>query len=92
MALIIIQDPGPGDLILPTHPISDGDSDGVIVRVGFRAVLDSDMAMVMVNMVTGAVAGGVLPSITPHVGVAGMVVPDLMDFTEAISMCVTIFK
>jgi len=45
------------------------------------------MVMVM-DMVTdtGVVAGGVHPFITPHVGVDGMEVQDLMDFMEIISM------
>ena len=34
MALIIIQDPGPGDLISDIHHISDGVSVGDIVRAG----------------------------------------------------------
>jgi hypothetical protein len=34
MALIIIPDPGPGDLILDIHHISDGASAGDIVQDG----------------------------------------------------------
>src|SRR5450755_3447967 len=83
MGLIIIQDPGHGDLILDTLHISDGDLAGAIVPVGSASDLVSDMVMDMDTDIV--VAGGDLPFIIPLFGVDGAEGPGLMVSTEEIS-------
>ena len=76
MALIIIQDPGHGDLILDIPHISVGDLAGVIVPVGSASDLVSDMVMDMDTAIAGA--GGDLHFIIPQFGVDGAEDPGLM--------------
>jgi hypothetical protein len=89
MVLITTQDPGHGGSTLPILPISDGDSDGVIVQPG--SVSDLVLDMDIMDMDTTVVDGGDLPVIIRHTGVDGMVAQGLMGFMEITFMCTTMF-
>ena len=91
--LITIQDPGHGDSTSHILHILGGDLAGDIVRAGSVSdlVMDMDMVLTGTDMAVADMAGGDPLSTIPHVGVVGMVVQDLMDSMEIISMCIIMY-